>query len=220
MGRHAEAVEALGKYFASDLERRRPTAAAYLARAQAQADLGKHLEAAEDYTRALELTADDAQARAGRAWIYLVLEAPQLALADFEKVLQAVPDNADALLGRGYARARLGKYRAGIQDAESALRQSPTSPRNIYNAARVYAQALAPAEVDPDLQNPQGRELRTQYHDRCLALLRQAVQALPSEKRAAFWWGTVQADPALAVIRRSAAFRALAESYPRPAGTN
>ncbi|MBY0523850.1 MAG: protein kinase [Gemmataceae bacterium] len=217
LGRLPEALGALDHYFAKDLERRRPVAAVYQARGQALAELGKYAEAAEDFTRALELDPDNPVSRAARGWAYHVLDAPRLALTDFERVIRLVPDSADALNGRGFARARLGQYRAGVQDAEAAVRLGvrPDS-RSSYHSARIFAQAVLQAELDPALQNPQGRETRLQYQDRAVNLLRQALNALPAPHRAAFWWGTVQADPALAPVRRHAGYRELAETYPRP----
>ena len=64
----------------------------------------------------------------------------QLALRDFELAIELDPKDSEAYNGRGFVRASLGRHREAMQDAAEALRHGPTSPRLLYNAARIYAQ--------------------------------------------------------------------------------
>jgi tetratricopeptide (TPR) repeat protein len=210
----ADAVKSLDGYFERERERRKSQGEVYRARARAQSRLGNYAEAAEDYTRSLELEPDDTTTRANRGWAYVVLEESRLALRDFDKVLQALPDNGDAHNGRGYARVRLGHYRDGIQDAEKALQLGPKDTRTYYNAARTYAQAvLRVAEQEQGKPDAALRELRLKYAERALALLSQAIEGVPASQRTSFWVKTIQPDSGLNPIRRTPGFLQLADKY-------
>ena len=100
-----------------------------------------------------------------------------------------------------------------MEDAEEALRLGPATARNLYNSARVFAGASLHASQDATLTNGRGRELSLQYQERTVALLRDALAAVPSGERVAFWLGTVRRDAALNPIRPSDGFRQLTREY-------
>ena len=50
----------------------------------------------------------------------------------------------------------------------------------------------------------------TRYQDRAVVLVREALQRMPAERRAAFWRDSIQADPALRTLRRRLASPELA----------
>ena len=107
LNRYAEAVHALDQYILAERRAgRSPKAAVYRARAQAHAVVGEVAEAAEDYTRLLELAPEDAAAHTARGWSYVVLESPTLALRDFETAIRLDSKDGDAYNGRGYILAR------------------------------------------------------------------------------------------------------------------
>jgi serine/threonine protein kinase/Tfp pilus assembly protein PilF len=214
LDRLPEAVQALDRALEPEPAKRKTTAALYLARGRARSALGRFAEAVGDYTCALELLSDHADALTNRGWGYTVLEAPALALRDFERVVQLDPRSADGHNGRGFARVRLGQYRLAVADAESALKLA-TAPqgRLLYNSARIYAQALQKNEEDPAQQTVKGRELRVQYLERAVELLRQALESLNASERPTFWRRTVQSDPALTPIRRSPGYLRLAAAH-------
>ena len=139
LGRFEEVVAAFDRY----LEAGKPLEVVYRGRGLARAELGQYPAAIEDFTKALELHPTSA-VQAYRGWTYLVVDAPKLALRDFELAIELDPANADAYCGRGFARAQTGLHREAIRDAEEALRRGPTSPRLLYNAARIYAQCPGP----------------------------------------------------------------------------
>jgi len=220
LDRFAEAVQALTQCLTTEAVKRQPLAAVYLARGRAQSALGKFAEAVDDYTRALELQPENAVAQANRGWAYVVLDAYQLALRDFEKVVAVDPTSADGHNGRAYALVRLGQYRRAVEDAERALKLStPRNARNIYNASRTYAQAAARSAEDRLQQPARAQELRQQYQERAVALLREALQALRSDGRASFWKRTVEPDPALLPLRRCASYLQLAQEYQEAVGS-
>ncbi|MBL8793889.1 MAG: tetratricopeptide repeat protein [Planctomycetia bacterium] len=214
LDRMPEALQALDRALEPDPARRKTATALYLARARARAAQGQFAEAVADYTSVLELQPDQADALANRGWAYTVLDAPTLALRDFERLLQLDPKHPDGYNGRGYARVRLGQHRLAVVDAEAALQLAPAPPARLrYNASRIYAQAFQKCEEDPQQQSAKGRELRLQYLERAMDLLRQAVETIPAAERATFWRQTVQSDPALTPVRRSPGYARLAAVY-------
>jgi tetratricopeptide (TPR) repeat protein len=206
MGRVKEAVAALDAYQAKGP----PSALAARALGLGHARLGDYFGAIEDYSRALALDRAagkpaDAPTLAYRGWAYLTLDAPKLALRDFDAALRVPGDHqADCHAGRGYARVLLGMWRPAVTDAEAALAAGTPTARVQYNAARVYAQAVARVLADPELpQKRVSQELSGQYRRQALRLLRGACEDTPAEQRAAFWKEYVHADPALAPVRRT-----------------
>ena len=139
LGRFDEVIKAFDRY----LETGKPQESVYRGRGLARAELGQYPGAIEDFTKALELHPTSA-VQAYRGWTHLVVDAPKLALRDFELAIELDSNNGDAYNGRGFVRASLGRHREAIQDAEEALRHGPTSPRLLYNAARIYAQCPDP----------------------------------------------------------------------------
>ncbi|MCI0464179.1 MAG: protein kinase [Gemmataceae bacterium] len=188
----------------------------YHTRGLIRAKLEDYPGAIADYTQALALE-PDAATHAHRGWTYLANDAPRLALSDFQEAIRLQPESGDAHTGRGYARARLGQYREAVADAETALRLGPPSPRLLWNAARVYAQAAGKVDTDTALWDRRAGELRHQYEQRAVRLLRQALAMTRAPEREAFWRDFIRADSvALRPIHRSPAFAQLAAEYARP----
>ncbi len=178
------------------------TAEVFQARGLAQAALHRYPEAIADYTQALQLQPADSRTRTYRGWAYLAGEAAVLALHDFEKVLRLEPANGDAYLGRAHARVRLGQYARAIADADAALRHGPETPRLLWNAARVFAQA-AGANVTA----------KGEHEERTVRLLQKALERLPEGQRSAFWRTCIHPDAALEPVRRQPAFLRLEAEY-------
>ncbi len=216
LDRYGEAIHSLDRHLQAERRAGRlPDAAVYRARAQAHAVVGEAAEAADDYTRFLELARDDAAGYAGRGWSYIVLETPTLALRDFETAIRLDPKNADAYSGRGYALARSGRPAEAIRDAEQALRLDPRQPRTLYNAARTFAR-VGGNETRADDEGVREYALRLQRQARALAVLRQALEALPEGQRSSFWERNIERDPALGFVRARPEFQRLAAAYAKP----
>ena len=192
LGRFDEVIKAFDHY----LEAGKPQESVYRGRGLARAELGQYPGAIDDFTKALELHPTSA-VQAYRGWTHLVVDAPKLALRDFELAVELDPNNGDAYNGRGFARARLGRHREAIQDAAEALRHGPTSPRLLYNAARIHAQCPDP------------------YRERAFELIEKALSMLPAEERRAFWSTHIRSDAALATLRRHRSFARLYTELPQ-----
>ena len=217
---YAEAIRAFDNY----LRKGKPEPEIYEARGLARMKLKDLTGAIADFSRALEMEPKSARLYAYRGWTFLVDKAPTPALRDFEQAVQLDPKNADAYNGRGLAGVKLGRIRESIADADEALRlgrsvsrlEGPESIRMFYNAARIYAQAAGRIDVDARQANYRTAWTRYAYQDRAVDLLRQALDRLPAEKRAAFWRETIHSDDALEPIARSRAFVQLAAPYVKP----
>jgi tetratricopeptide (TPR) repeat protein len=192
LGRFGEVIKAFDSY----IETGKPRESVYQGRGLARAELGQYAGAIEDFTKALELHPTSA-VQAYRGWTHLVVDAPKLALRDFELAIELDPNNGDAYNGRGLARVSLGRHREAAQDAAEALRRGPTSPRLLYNAARIYAQCPG------------------QYRDRALDLISKALSLLPEKERRAFWSTHIRSDAALVALRRNPTFIRMYSELPQ-----
>jgi len=188
----------------------------YELRGEAHADHHNYPEAIRDFGRALELRPGDAQSLIYRGWAYLVYDSPKLALADFEAAVKLEPANADAYNGRGMARVRLDDHLGAVADARVALRLAKTNPRDIYNAARIYALAASSAAAEVGEKGRQARLLSSRYQDTAVQLIREAIEREAPEKRAIFWRDTIQPDPALKGIKRRLKFEELIATSKHP----
>jgi tetratricopeptide (TPR) repeat protein len=189
-----------------------PETEVFQARAAVRSRLGQYAGAQTDYTRALEIS-PDAATYAARGWIYLVAEAPALALTDFQEAIRRAPNLGDAYNGRGYARILLGQYRQAVSDADEAVRRGPASPRLFYNAARVYAQAVARLNAAPSPDVWTASMLRTSWEGQAVGLLRKALDRQSRTEQARFWHMYIEADRALSPLHRTDGFRLLADRY-------
>jgi hypothetical protein len=141
-----------------------------------------------------------------------MFNAPALAERDFDEALALRPEYPDALLGRADVRIKQGKVREALASVEEALRHGEETPRSLYNAARVHAQAVARLLNEPAGQQPDWRTL-TRCEERAVELLGQALARTPAGEREAFWRRYVQADAALNSLRQRPGLRALAETF-------
>jgi tetratricopeptide (TPR) repeat protein len=173
--------------------------------------------AIEDATVALALSPDKARLLAQRGWSYILADAPRLALRDFEAVLRLDPSSSNACSGRGTARVRLGQLSEGLADAEQAVSLGPLTPRLLYNAGRIYAQAALVAGTEARKKGQEAVALVNRYQDRAVMLVREALKRLPADRRASFWRDSIQADAALSTLRRRIAAADLAGPVTSPA---
>jgi len=177
-------------------------------RGLARMKLGKYPEAAEDYTRALDLAPADAVLYQHRGWAHFFADAWKLALRDFSKALELAPEAGDAYTGRGLAQVMLGHYLEAVGDAEAALRRRPRTPEMMHNLACIFAQASARAEGDRSA-------LADGYRRRALEAVHQTLGLLRQEERPAFWQDKILPDAALTPIRNLAEFQRLQDEYVR-----
>jgi tetratricopeptide (TPR) repeat protein len=167
--------------------------------------------ALHDFEEVIRLNPKNADAYNGRGFAHLAMAAYPLARDDFEQALRLNPENADAYSGRGYARVQLGDYRQAVGDAKAALKRGPKSSQLRYDAARIYAQAVAKVEADPRQSKPQ--TLAQLYQLRAVMLIRESLGLLPVEQRGPFWRDKIHGDDALSPLRESTSFLRLKREY-------
>jgi eukaryotic-like serine/threonine-protein kinase len=182
--------------------RGKPAAATYELRGLARADLKDFAGAIEDMTSALALRPDRADLLTRRGLLYIVADAPALALRDFEAAIRLDPASGDAYNGRGAARLRLGEHREAVLDAEQALALGEPTAQRFYNAARVYALAAVTAAAEVRRMGRESVSLVAKYQDRAVALVNEAVNRRPAAERSSFLNDVVLADPELRTLRR------------------
>jgi tetratricopeptide (TPR) repeat protein/tRNA A-37 threonylcarbamoyl transferase component Bud32 len=158
--------------------------------------------AAEDAGLALVLAPDKTTLLARRGWLYILTDAPRLALRDFEETLKRDPSSGEAYTGRGAARVRLGQLRDGVADAEKALDLGPQTSRLLYNVARIYAEAAIAATNEVRKRVQDSVVVAARYENRAVVLAREALKHVPADQRATFWRDSIQADPSLNRLRR------------------
>jgi len=182
--------------------RGKATPAIYELRSLARSELKDFPGAIEDVTHALALRPDRAKLLSRRGWLFIVSDAPRLALHDFEAAIRLDPSMGDAYNGRGFARLHLGEHREAVADAEKALGQGEPTSLLLYNAARVYALAAVVAAGEVRKKGQETVTLVARYQDRATGLLREALKRMPDDQRASFWRDLLPSDPALRALRR------------------
>lgn len=108
-------------------------AKAYYNRANAMLMKSEYAKAIDDYSQALALTPDDANALHERCFARAVM-GKQLedALSDCNEALRLAPNDAETLGGRGFVYLRLGFYRTAILDYDAALKAKPETAEFLY----------------------------------------------------------------------------------------
>ncbi len=178
------------------------TSATYQLRGLAREEIKEFPGAIEDCSNAMILGGNRATLLRRRGWLYIVADAPQLALHDFEAAIRLDATSGDAYNGRGYARLRLGEHRQGVLDAERALSLGEPKPDLYYKAARVYAVAAIVAAAEVRKKGQETVTLVSRYQDRAADLLREALKRLPAERRPSFLKDVILKDPQLRTLHR------------------
>jgi len=194
----------------------KPTARICELRGLAREEIKDFSGAIEDFTNAMALRGNRAVLLRRRGWIYIVVDAPRLALDDFEASIQLDGSSGDAYNGRGAARLRFGQHREAVADAEKALSLGEPKPDLYYKAARVYAVAAIAAGAELRKKGEDTVALVSRYQDRAADLLFEALKRLPPERRASFRNDVILTDPQLRTLRRRVLSLDLAGSLPKP----
>jgi serine/threonine protein kinase/tetratricopeptide (TPR) repeat protein len=118
--------------------------------AQNEAEAKQYDKAITDYTEAIRLKPDYAEAYANRAGVYNYQGQYEKAIADLNEVIRLQPDLADAYLARGYSYLNLRQYDASIADSAEAIRLNPNLAMAYNNRgyARINLQQYDAAIAD------------------------------------------------------------------------
>jgi Flp pilus assembly protein TadD len=127
--------------------------------------LGRHSDATEDYSKALELKPGNVVVRNLRAWNYANQKKFELAQADFAESIRLAPKNPEAHLGVGYALAELGREDEARQEVSAALLVASDNQLVLHNIACIYGRLSAA-----------GNTRRIEYENLALSARHRAVR--------------------------------------------
>lgn len=184
------------------IERGKAAPSIYERRALAREELRDFSGAIEDFTSAMASGGDRPTLLRRRGWLYIVAEAPRLALRDFEEAIRQDPASGDAYNGRGAARVRLAEHREAVADASTALSQGTPTPDVYYKAARIYAVAAVVVAAEARKKGQESVRLVARYQDAASSLLGEAIRRMPPDRRSSFVRDVVLFDPDLRRICR------------------
>ena len=202
------------------IEAHQVTAGLFEQRAIARESLRDLPGAVDDFTTALAMGGDPAQLRRSRGWLYVVADAPTLALHDFEAVLRLDPSNADARVGRGLARLRLSQHREAVGDAEAALSLGDPGWELLIKSARIYALAARVVAAEARRGGFDSVRLSHRYQDRAVALLLASIHRTREEHLSDEIRKIIQTDRAFDAIRRRVMARGVVEMSTSPSTTS
>ena len=86
---------------------------------------GEYQEAIDDYTSAIKINPDDADAYVNRGAAYHNLGKHQEAIDDFNTAIKINPNYAKAYYNRGMVCKKLGRYQEAIADYTTAIKINP-----------------------------------------------------------------------------------------------
>ena len=101
-------------------------------------NLQNYAEAITDYTKAIQLNPNDADAYYNRGNIHCVLKEYSKAIADFTKAIKKNKNFAVAYNNRGCIYSRLNKFSKAISDATKAIIINPISAFYYSNRGEYY----------------------------------------------------------------------------------
>ena len=96
-------------------------------------------ESIEDYSEAIRLDPDDANAYYNRGWDYDELGEYEKAIEDYSQVIRLDPNATDAYNNRGNIYYSLGEYEKALQDYDEAIRLDPDNEMFLENRKLVLA---------------------------------------------------------------------------------
>ena len=145
----------------------------YFLRGYAKYELGLYAAAIVDYTQAIRLKPDEANAYYKRGLAKHNLKQYFAAIADYDMVIRLKPDSAHAYHNRGLAKANLKQYAAAIVDYDTAIRLNPDY------AHAYYLRGLAKATLE--------------QYAAAIADYTQAIRLEPDDADAYYWRGQAKA---------------------------
>ena len=108
------------------------TAQDYLEQGNYDYEQGDCDKAIDDYTRAIDLNPNFAEAYNNRAYVFMVKKNYAAALPDLDRALQLRPDYVNALMNRGdiYNYYYAINYEQAVADYDQVLRIDPSAPNH------------------------------------------------------------------------------------------
>jgi len=99
---------------------------------------GRHREAMEAFSKAIQLNPNDSMAYMGRGVASGFLGDQRQAIRDYDRAIQLNPNNAMAYTNRGAAFGNLGDHRQAIRDYDRAIQLNPNDAIAFVNRGIAY----------------------------------------------------------------------------------
>jgi tetratricopeptide (TPR) repeat protein len=138
------------------LERRPEQPWPWLWRGRIHDRLGRMDDAAEDYTRAVELAPDDREARLALGDLLLRRVRTGEAMEHFARVAARFPDDEEAQLGLAACRIDRGEAAQAVPLLDRVLAANSSSPRGLFLRGKAAFQLDEPAAAEPRLREAVG----------------------------------------------------------------
>ena len=117
----------------------------YQTRADQNAGKGEFNLAVADYSKSLEMKADNAIAYVGRGKAHFNLKSYDLSVKDFDKAVELNPKDSTAFLNRGVSYEKLGDSKRAMDDYQKAVDLDPANESAKANLKRLQDAAAAAA---------------------------------------------------------------------------
>lgn len=163
-------------------------------------------EAIQQYTLAIKLDSELAEAYSGRANIYLKMDKHADAKKDYSKALDLDPYSSEAVTGTALCQVMSGEFEEGIKTVESSRKNFDNDQLFSYNAACVYGRAVEYVKKNEKVED---REAKLEkYRKQAFNDLQQSVQLGFND----FKW--MEEDPDLKELRESPEFKKIYNPTP------
>jgi tetratricopeptide (TPR) repeat protein len=113
-------------------------------------DMGRTPEAIAEYTKAIDLDPNFAEARINRGAAYGKLGKTDLALADFNKGVELKPENSNGYFNRSILYAQMSKFDLAVRDYDIYLTYEPNNVPVLYERAMAKRKLGRHAEAIED----------------------------------------------------------------------
>lgn len=126
-------------------------AKAYYLRGNAHLGRSEYLKAIDDYTHALAIEGQDANALSERCWARAIVGVElDAALSDCNEALRIRANDSETLGARGFTYIRLGLYRTAILDYDAALTVKADDAEHLFarGTAKIRAGDVEAGEAD------------------------------------------------------------------------
>ena len=145
-------------------------------------------QAIAEYSKAIEINPNYADAYYNRGLVYDDLKEYSQAIADYSKAIEINPNYADAYYNRGLIHYNLKEYDQAIADYSQAIEINPNYANAHYNRGLVYdnleeyEQAILDIEKASELYRQQGNQEAYQNSQQSISLIKPKISLPPQGK--------------------------------------
>ncbi len=177
-----------------------------------KARLGDYGGAMFDYTRSLELFADQPALRIRRGTA-MISKWREIALLDYNEAIKLNPNDLEAYAGRAFVNATLGKHEEVIKDTDIILKTKNTAVGAQINAACALAQAYRFAKEPVLGATPSSKETQDLYLQNLWAMIQKTMGLVPEPQWKKVWSQNFRGDDAFDPVRNLPEWKAFDKKF-------